>query len=205
MKSKIAGILFFTLMLLNSAAFSATFKGKVIDADSREPIEGAVVVATWHEERATPAGATSRFKDVKETLTDKNGEWIIKGPKGRDGGNITAIFTFLTGTYYTTPPEFIAFKPGYCSWPAGFGIDACMKKIKPGGNDKIADGDTIELPKLPNKTKREDKLRNQGISLIHEGYDTIKKQENLIRLLNIERKKLGLSELTVLKDLENEK
>jgi hypothetical protein len=90
---------------------------------------------------------------VKEALTDKNGEWMIEGPKGREMGSITAIFTLMTGTYITNPPEFIVFKPGYCSWPAGFGIDACKDKIQPEGNDKVAEGHTVELSKLTNRER----------------------------------------------------
>ena len=197
MRSKVTIILYLTFMLFSTTACAATFKGRVIDADTKEPIEGAVVVASWNEERATVSGPSSRLKDVKETLTDKNGQWVIRGPRGMEGGNITAIFTFLTGTYYTRPPEFIIFKPGYCSWPAGFGIDACKGKMKGyGKNYHRAISEIIELPKL---TEREDRLRARRIGPIF-SYDKereaeiMKKQKNFIRLLNQERKFLGLDE-----------
>lgn len=149
--------LIFLLLSINAHAADITYQGKVIDADTKEPIEGAVVVAVWDEERATPAGPTSRLKDVKETLTDKNGMWLIKGPKGGEVGNIKAGFSFLTGTYFTTPPVFIVFKPGYCSWPKGFEIDPCKGKIK---SESVADEEIFELPMLPKLTNRKDRLRN---------------------------------------------
>jgi hypothetical protein len=89
-KNEFTIILFVVVLFFSTSVYGATFKGKVIDADTKEPIEGAVVVASWLEERADIAGSTSELKDVKETLTDKNGEWMIKGPRGRDMGNITA-------------------------------------------------------------------------------------------------------------------
>jgi hypothetical protein len=138
---------------ITQGAWGATFRGKVVDADTKQPIEGAVVVASWNEERATPAGPTSRLKDVKEALTDKNGMWIIDGPKGGNVGDIKAIFSFITGTYFTNSPEFIIFKPGYCSWPVGFGIDTCKGKIQPAGSDKVAEGITVELPRLTNRER----------------------------------------------------
>ena len=182
---------------ISSSAYAATFKGKVIDADTREPIEGAVVVAVWHEATATISGESTRLEDVKETLTDKKGEWTIEGPRGKRGGSVTAIYTFLTGSYYTRPPEFIVFKPSYCSWPAGFGIDSCKGKLKPSGNDKLANGETVELSTL---TNREDRLRAQGIGPVYDGPSILNKQQEFIRLLNAERRNLGLSEIPAPKE-----
>lgn len=192
------------LIFFSTNSYAATFKGKVIDSDTKEPIEGAVVVMSWSEERATPAGPTSRLKDVKETLTDKNGMWLIKGPKGGDIGKIKAIFSFLTGTYFTNFPDFIIFKPGYCSWPEGFGIDACRGKMKLEGNDKVAEGVTVELPKLIN---RGDRLETQRIwpPLVGGDIETKRKMKNFIRLLNEERRHLGIPEDPTLKEIENEK
>ncbi len=192
MKRKFIIVLFITFILVGTSASAATFKGRVIDADTKEPIEGAVVVASWLEASATISGEDTRLKDVKETLTDKNGEWRIEGPKGSSPSNIKAIFTFITGIYYTRPPLFIVFKPGYCSWSvSAFGIDACRGKIKPIGNSKIREGETVELPKL---TKREDRLRAQRISpsLMDGDREMLKKIKEFIRLKNEERKFLGL-------------
>jgi hypothetical protein len=187
--------------LVEASVYGATFKGRVIDADTKEPIEGAVVVATWHEEQATVTGSTSRLKDVKETLTNKKGEWVIEGPKGREMGNITSIFTVLTGTYITNPPQFIVFKPGYCPWPAGFGIDSCKDKLAPEGNDKVAEGKTIELPRL---TNREDRLRGlpHPIDFNGDPKELYKKQREFIKLINEEERNLGLKEFSILKELE---
>ncbi len=186
-------VLIFIFIFFSTTACAATFTGKVIDADTKEPIEGAVAVVSWNEARATIAGEDTRLKDVKETLTDKNGKWMIEGHRGRWGGNITAIFTFLTGTYYTRPPEFIIFKPGYCSWPKGFSIEACQGKIKPDGNDKVAKGEIVELPKL---TKREDRLRALPgrVTGYLTGEDAWKKQKEFTMMLNEERRNLGLEE-----------
>jgi len=179
-----------------SSAFAATFKGKVIDADTKEPIEGAVVVAVWHEATSTISGASTRLKDVEECLTDNKGEWSIGGSTGKWGGAVTAIYTFLTGSYYTRPPEFIVFKPGYCSWPAGFGIDSCKGKLKPSGNDKLADGEPVELPRL---TSREAKLRSLPTYIYEDSKYTpeelLAKQKEFLRLINEESRNLGLPEL----------
>ncbi len=187
--------------LLSTSAYGATFRGKVIDAETKEPIEGAVVVASWLEETATPTGPSSRLKDVKETLTDKNGEWSLKGLKGREGGSLTALYTALTGTYYTRPPEFIIFKPGYCSWPAGFNIDACKDKIKPVGNDKVANGETIAIAKLRSRTDRLAAMPE----VLGDNILFFKKQKVFMQLVNEERRNLGLPENRMYKEHTNEK
>jgi len=183
-----------------SSAYAATFKGKVIDADTREPIEGAVVVAVWHEATATISGESTRLKNVEECLTDKNGEWSIEGPTGKWGGSIAAIYTFITGSYYTRPPQFIVFKPGYCSWPAGFGIDSCKGKLKPTGNDKLADGETVELFRL---IRREDRLKVLP-EAIGDNKAMLRKEKQFMRLINEERRNIGLSESTMYREIINE-
>jgi hypothetical protein len=184
MKIRVIFFLLFTGFFLSANVFAETFKGKVIDADTKQPIEGAAVVVSWNEERATLAGPTMRTKEVKETLTDKNGEWVITGPKGKDGGKISALLTFITGTYYTLPPEFIVFKPGYCPWSEGLLIDACKKNIKSynfTNSNNI--GQVVELPKLVNK---EDRLRAlPGTSDFSRAFD--KKQLKFLKLVNEER------------------
>lgn len=204
MKGTFVFLLLLLLVLFGSSAHGATFKGRVLDADTREPIEGAVVVASWLEEMATPTGPTQRLKEVKEVLTNNKGEWVMEGPRGSEGGAITALYSFFTGTYYTRPPTFIVFKPGYCSWPAGFGIEACKDRIKPEGSHKVAEGDTIELPKL---TRREDRLKAQEIwpPLMRGDKESKRLIKQFIRLLNDERNDLGLSQDPMIKELGNEK
>ena len=53
------------------------FKGKVIDAETKEPIEGAVVVVVYnkHSLLSGPGGGYSSVIKVKEALTDQNGEF----------------------------------------------------------------------------------------------------------------------------------
>ena len=95
-----------------------TFRGKVIDFHAKQPIEGAVVVACWHEARPAVGAESSRVKDVKETLTDRNGEWTIVGEEGKPY-NPNPYWSFLTGSYYTKHPVFIIFKPAYEAYGQG--------------------------------------------------------------------------------------
>jgi len=177
---------FLMFLLFTVSACEKTYSGKVIDADTKEPIEGAVVVASWREQGTSLAGAISTFKDVKENLTDKDGKWTIVGLRETCNNPIALVWQLLGGTCIKDP-EFIVFKPGYCSWPKGFFIDACDGKIQPEGNSKVAGGKPVELSKL---TEREDRLKAQGIYPDVDAED--EKIPNFIRLQKEERRYLGL-------------
>ncbi len=190
------GLFIITFTCLTASCTRAkTFNGRVIDADTKEPIEGAVVVVYWYEASWIPFGEwIVRLKDVKETLTEKNGEWTINGPAG-SGVDSLAYHTALMGiTFYTREPEFIVFKPSYCSWPNGFSIDACKGRIHITGDTEkmIGKRGTLELPKL---TNREDRIRALSISTPSGQYPPERTKE-LVRLINEERRKFGLGEIS---------
>ena len=52
------------------------YKGKVVDAETKEPIEEAVAMVYWNK-RHFFAGST--VIDYQETLTDKNGDFSLPG------------------------------------------------------------------------------------------------------------------------------
>ncbi len=52
------------------------YQGKVVDVDTKEPIEGGVVLVEWSQNHFF-GGST--LIDVQETLTDKNGDFYLPG------------------------------------------------------------------------------------------------------------------------------
>ncbi len=90
----------------------ATYHGKVIDADTLEPIEGAVVYAIWIKCRPGIGSRSCGTGPVKEVLTDAEGEWRITGPKGNDDpGYIRSIIGYLVP--WIESPRIRYYKPGY--------------------------------------------------------------------------------------------
>ena len=82
------------------------FRGRVIDAETKQPIEGAVVVALYYKQSVVslnPAGTSAYVFAAKETLTDGKGEFYIPSFSS------WMIFTEDVGV------SFIFFKPGYMS------------------------------------------------------------------------------------------
>ncbi|MBW1783628.1 MAG: hypothetical protein JRL30_23170 [Deltaproteobacteria bacterium] len=83
------------------------FKGKVIDAETKAPIEGAVVVVVYYKHVYNIAGGRSSVVKVKEMLTDKNGMFSFPS-------YTTLIHPFST----ESDTAFIIYKPGYGSFPS---------------------------------------------------------------------------------------
>ena len=83
------------------------FKGKVIDAETKQPIEGAVAVAVYSKESwFFSPGTVSIIINVREAPTDKDG--IFKIPS-----YTTTIDPLSVGR----DVSFIIYKPGYETFP----------------------------------------------------------------------------------------
>ena len=82
------------------------YRGKVIDAETKKPMEGAVVVVTYFKYTIGIAGQDTSVIKTKETLTDKNGEFYFPA--------YTTVIQPLSGE---DKAEFIIYKPGYGSFP----------------------------------------------------------------------------------------
>ena len=105
-------IIFVIVAQKGCSADHITYKGKVIDADTLKPIEGAVVVAVWYKTRSMLIESQTVFKYSKEILTDKNGEWSITGPEDYYNKKSLVYLSYI-GIYATTSPEITIYKPGY--------------------------------------------------------------------------------------------
>jgi len=85
------------------------FKGRILDAETKEPIEGAVVVAVYHTEPIIggPGGKWTSDISVREALTDGKGEFCIP-----------SYYTILNPFSVGDITSFIIYKPGYMSYSA---------------------------------------------------------------------------------------
>ena len=179
------------------------FKGKVIDAETKEPIEGAVVVVVYHKTSMGIAESYSVTINVKEALTDKNGEFYIP-----------SYTTLIQPLSWENMANFIIFKPGYGNFPVyqrtPSGIKPKDEEIffsretgKEGELEMWIDGEkqpelktikvtfgVVELPKLKTREEREKALSIPNLPLEFTCY----KIKNLVRLLGEEYVNLGYSD-----------
>ena len=198
--------LFFICSVTPSHAFwwmgyhKPAFQGKVIDAETKKPIEGAVVVAIYGKYPiiSGPGGGSQSIMDIKEILTNAKGEF-----------NFPSYTTIIQPFSIEGSATFIIFKPGYGSFPNGRVYppmrlslpaleDFFSGKVGTEGEvawdfekEKVTFG-IVELPKL--KTREE--MRMSRPSPVGEFSDR-KKQKQFIRLLNEELRKLGLGEYNI--------
>ncbi len=140
------------------------FRGKVIDAETKSPLEGAVIVAIYKKTYiiSGPAGGSSSIINIKEALTDQKGEFHIP--------SYITIIQPLSKKYRV---DFIIYKPGYKShpgweiYPFNYVGPEYMFSKEFGTKEEITSGSQIvsivmgivELPKL--KTWKERRKANR--------------------------------------------
>ena len=117
------------------------YQGRVIDAETKEPIAGAVVLAIWRRDKVYPLQMNKEFYVGREVLTGRDGRFRMEAHDIESGAPRR---TFL--------PEFVIYSPGY-GWFPSYHV---QPKGPTGGKLFEGDGVTVELPLL--KT-RDDRLR----------------------------------------------
>lgn len=77
------------------------YQGKVVDVDTKEPIEGVVILAKWSQPHSQILKGGTTVIDAQETITDTNGEFYISGiwvlnPLSRISADVT-IYIYKSG------------------------------------------------------------------------------------------------------------
>lgn len=160
-----------TLISLASPAFAggwliyhdSPYKGKVVDEETNQPIEGAAVVAVWYIQRyGGGAGPIAKLLEAKEAVTDKNGEF-----------NIPSMTGFHWWPFATLDePNLTVYKPGYRPYQEH--------------NYRIRNRVVIQLPKARTRQQR---IRAMTDASFADNIPT-KKIPNFIRMTDKEYKEL---------------
>jgi hypothetical protein len=173
---------------------SGPWKGKIIDIETKEPLEGAVVLAVWERVYRTPYGPSSSFYEAIEVVTNKAGEFVIPSYTPID---LLPLISNMRG------PIFTIFKPGYGSLTMALGkylTGEAEKKLEPysgklsGYMISVSEG-FIQLQKL--RTREERKKLFPGLLMYDEAN---KKAKNYRRLLNVEAIEIGLAPYPTMED-----
>lgn len=150
------------------------YRGQVVDAETKAPLAGAVVVALWSRDRVYPFHVVAEHYAVRETVTDSEGRFLL------DAKNVEE-----SAPRRTHHPEFLIFQPGYGSYP--------RKHVSPRGfTGGIFErsGAVVELPRL---VEREDRRKHLWLFGPHSYSDKPSKDlPELMRRINAERIAIGL-------------
>ncbi len=139
------------------------YYGKLVDAETKQPLEGAVILAdyyTWLY--ASPGGPAVYFLDAQEAVSDKNGGFRIPSLNA---------FAFRPLSTFNSEPGITIFKPRYKCYDGQLIEDQYQ---------------TIELRELKSTKER---IRNTDCypTIVPE-----KKMRKYIQIVNSERVELGL-------------
>ncbi|MFT5699730.1 MAG: hypothetical protein ACI8ZB_002596 [Desulforhopalus sp.] len=177
-----------TLVVLLFLVTSITHKygpyiGKVVDAETGEPLEGVVIYREFYTNSPNPGGATGHFAGAAETLTDANGEFELS----------YRAFVFHPFCLWDPWPILMIFKPGYGVYPkhrASFSVPENKEGFALPEGEYV----TVNLPQL---TTREERSVNQ--SSVHFRSDLVpyEKRKHITDLKNQERAYLGFQPVGV--------
>jgi hypothetical protein len=151
------------------------YRGQVVDAETKAPLVGAVVVALWRRDRVYPFHLVSENYAVRETVTNAEGQFFLVTKDVEDNAP--------RRTYH---PEFLIFIPGYGSYPG--------QQVSPRGfTGGIFEhsGMLVELPRLEGREARRMHLRSISPSSFSD--EPFKDLPELMRKVNEERAVVGLN------------
>ena len=176
MKTKLVIVLILIVLSLQTGClypvrYDGPYHGKVVDEQTRKPLESAVVLGTWSVYHFDPGGGNSTYYDAREAVTDKNGEFTIPGQGLR-------IFSSIK------PIGFTIFKAGYSyfsSYWDSLKIETRKDMIKWEG----------ETPVIPIRKLTDEERKKQG-SPSRPNIPT-EKMQILTKEINKERVYLGLT------------
>ncbi len=156
--------------------YHGPYRGRVIDAETKQPLVGAAVVAIWSREKVELFHLRTVRYAVRETLTDANGEFFLSGEDVE-----------RNAPSKTLRPTFVIFYPGYGSFPRHGSFPQPPRRWGEAFEGEVT---TVELPRLKTREERLSNLRRTDPFGLSE--NPFQEIPNFIDLVNREAVSLGL-------------
>jgi len=167
-----------------SAEAASPWQGQVVAGDTKQPLEGVVVLAWWTRSVRSLGGFSEEYRDSQEVLTDKDGRFTIE----------SRWFFSLNPLVFFSGPFVAMFKPGYgdYEWPGYKGSETWPKEKR----DALAtaaqlfqlEGIVVEMPVLVSVDQRKEYLKRLTVPTVSVPLD---RRPLLQRAIDQERKALG--------------
>lgn len=166
---------------LSPATAAGPWKAQIVDAETKEPLEGVVVVAVWWKATRTLGGPSEEYHDSVEVVSDRDGRFTIPARS----------FFSINPLVFFRGPHFLIFKPGYgrTVWPGYEGLPAERRK-ELGTYAKLLelDGIILGMPRLRTLEERREFVRRVTV-----GFATVPHEKTplLDKAIEAERRAVG--------------
>jgi len=126
------------------------WQAQVVSADSKQPLEGVVVLAWWTRNVRSFGGPSEDYRDAQEVLTDNDGRFTIE----------SRWFFSLNPLVFFRGPFVAMFKSGYgdYGWPSYAGSETWPKEKRKALQTEAQllqlDEIVLEMSVLPNTEQR---------------------------------------------------
>jgi len=144
------------LGLAARADAAGPWQAQVVDAETKQPLEGIVVLAWWTRHVRSFGGYSEDYRDSQEVLTGKDGRFTIE-PRW---------FFSLNPLVFFRGPFVAMFKPGYgdYEWPGYRGSETWPKEkreaLRTEAQLLLLEGIVLEMPLLVSVGQREEYLKH---------------------------------------------
>jgi len=142
--------------MLAPAEAAGPWQAQVVSAETKQPLEGVVVLAWWTRHVRSFGGPSEDYRDSQEVLADKDGRFTIE----------SRWFFSLNPLVFFRGPFVAMFKPGYgdYEWPGYKGSETWPKQKREALRTESQllqlDGIVLEMPVLPEARNREEYLKH---------------------------------------------
>ncbi|HZO42617.1 MAG TPA: hypothetical protein VFE97_25605 [Methylomirabilota bacterium] len=187
MRTSVLLVLYAVLALHVSPAVAEAagpWKAQVVDAETKQPLEGVVVLAWWTRSVRSFGGPGEEYRDSQEVLTDKDGRFAIA----------SRWFWSLNPLVFFRGPFFAMFKSPYGGfrWPGYEGSEAWpqekRKSLQTAAQLLQLEGLVLEMPRLRTAEQRNEYLKALDVPAVAVPLD---KQPLMQEAIAAERRSLG--------------
>jgi hypothetical protein len=167
-----------------AAEAAGPWKAQLVDAETKQPLEGVVVLAWWTRNVRSFGGPSEDYCDSQEVLTDKDGRFTIEPRR----------FWSLNPLVFFRGPFVAMFKPAYGDfrWPGYEGSEAWPKEKRKSLQTADAllqlEGIVLEMLRLKTVDQRNERLKALDVPAVAVPLD---KQPLLQQAIAQERRSLG--------------
>jgi hypothetical protein len=191
-----------------SSYAAETYRGTVIDAETKAPLEGAVVVVIWYSKPLITMDGPQYFHKATEALTDAEGKFTVDGSPGMNWNPFRRVLK--DPKIY---PKIIIFNPSYGPFPTANlssiseensyseGVHKANALMGAFSEGIVKDGAVVELTRLKtaDALKRYKDSDDVGFSVCHSAsrFHCVPPDQisNFLRLINAHRQAIGLDPL----------